>query len=76
VTLLELTNARRHNTCWPGVGASETPELRTLPWDKPSPVELRKEARMGKVQEWALFVGLLGGALGIYLSLKAIRGKK
>jgi hypothetical protein len=73
MTLLE--QARRHGTC-PGLGVSETPELRTLPWDRPSSGELRKKARMSKAQEWAVFVGILGGALGIYMSLRAIRGKK
>jgi hypothetical protein len=77
MTLFELV--RHNNTCWPGIGTIETPEYRPMPWDKPmepTSVELRKQARLAKMQEWAVPIGLIGGALGIMLSLRAIKGRK
>jgi hypothetical protein len=55
-----------------GLGVSETPEIRALPWDKPSRKELRREAVMGKLGTWGTVLGVIGGAVGLYASLRAL----
>lgn len=70
MTLLE--HARHHNTCWPGLRGDETPEIRALPWDKPSPKQQRREAIMGKLGTWGTVLGVIGGAVWLYASLRAL----
>lgn len=71
MTLLELSRQRGLGS----LGTSETPDVKTLPWDKPSEKELKAEARMSKIQDWAMIVGLVGGAVGLILSIKQFRKK-
>jgi hypothetical protein len=73
MTLLE--HAQRHNTCWSGLGLgiSETPEIRTLPWAKgPSEKELRQQGFMSKIGTWGAVLTVVGGAVGLYVSARAL----
>lgn len=58
--------------------ATETPELRALPWEigqEPSAETLRKRRSEERWQKASTLIGVIGGALGILLSYRALRGR-
>lgn len=57
------------------MGVSETPDIKALPWDKPDAGEMRKDARMEKLRDWSMIVGLIGGLTGLYFTVQALRGR-
>lgn len=74
---LELSTLRQFN----GLGESETPDVKQLPWDllrAPDPKAQARAARMTKLSEFGAILGVVGGTLGLFLTLKALGliGKK
>jgi hypothetical protein len=56
--------------------STETPELRPLPWAierKPDPKEVKREARREKIAGAGTYIAVIGGLLGIWLSLRALK---
>ncbi len=56
-----------------GMGLTdETPEVRPLPWG-PDQAELKKLQKQERLDTANLMIGLVGGALGIVISVHAVR---
>jgi len=53
---------------------SETPEVRTLPWDVDRP-QTKAEKTEQNWERAGMLIGVLGGALGIVLSYQALTGR-
>jgi hypothetical protein len=64
------------------MGAIETPEYRPLPWAKakqPTVQEVRRQERMERLGDMGTIVGVVGGTLGLILTLRALgvlKGRK
>lgn len=69
----------RYAAVSPGLGQqSETPEVRSLPWEidqGPGPEQLAAQQSKVRWERASMVVGLLGGTLGILLSWRALKGK-
>jgi hypothetical protein len=71
VSGLELRTLRQFNA----LGMSETPDIKTLPWDinqAPGPEAQRKAALMGRLSDFGTVLGVVGGTLGLILTLRAL----
>lgn len=68
---LELRTLRQFN----GLGESETPDVKQLPWEllrAPDPKAQAKAARMERLSEFGTVLGVVGGTLGLVLTLRAL----
>lgn len=79
---ITLPNPVRYDTmgyAW-GLGVEdETPAIQPLPWDleKPEdPITAAAEARWSKIEKAGTVIGVLGGAIGLYFSVKALMSSK
>lgn len=74
---LEIRTLRQFN----GLGESETPDVKPLPWDllrAPDPKAQARSARMDALQTFGTVLSVVGGTLGLILTLRALGliGKK
>jgi hypothetical protein len=68
VSGLELRTLRQFN----GLGASETPDVKPLPWAKPDPRQQKRAERMERLSTFGTILGVVGGTLGLILTLRAL----
>ncbi|MHC4854513.1 MAG: hypothetical protein ACYTF5_21130 [Planctomycetota bacterium] len=59
-----------------GLGVSETPDIKDLPWEKPSEKELVAERRMMTMERWSLVIGIVAGVAGLYMTVKELRQRR
>jgi len=79
VSGLELRTLRQFH----GLGDSETPDVKALPWDIASPdaKAQAKDSRMKKLSDVGMILGIVGGAAWLLVNLRALgvwgkKGKK